>query len=92
MSDGHNQPVQDEHGPAITVTEARQGRRGGGVIWVLGVSMALIVAGFAGLWLSNAPRNARSAQPMVSSKTVAKGFDATPSPASPTESAGQAKP
>ena len=45
----------------LTVTQARQGRRGLHVAWVLGISMALIVIGFTGLWFANAPHNANDA-------------------------------
>ena len=74
------QNAQDHgHGPELTVTEARGAQRGRHVAWVLGISMALIVIGFTGLWLANAPHNANDAtQPTVDSRTPATGFQAPP--------------
>jgi hypothetical protein len=70
---------QDEHGPVLTVTQARGALRGRHMAWVLGVSMALIVVGFTALWLANAPRlSGRGNQPTVTSQTVARGFPAPP--------------
>ena len=39
--------TQEEPAPVLTATEARQGRRGRHMLWVLGVSMGLIVAIYA---------------------------------------------
>jgi hypothetical protein len=51
VQDAHD----DEHAPVLTVTEARGALRGRHAAWVLGVSMALIVAGFAALYLYHLP-------------------------------------
>ncbi len=40
------QQQQGDHGPVLTTTEARQGRRGRHVLWVLVISMALLVVGY----------------------------------------------
>ena len=47
--------TEQEHAPVLTVTEARQGRRGRHMAWVLGISMALVIAGLGSLWLASAP-------------------------------------
>jgi hypothetical protein len=41
------QHQQEDHGPVLTTTEARQGRRGRHVLWILVISMALLVVGYA---------------------------------------------
>jgi hypothetical protein len=74
----HDTQEQD-HAPQLTVTQARGAGRGRHVAWILGISMALIVIGFTGLWFANAPRNAHEAtQPTVDSRTAATGFQAPP--------------
>jgi hypothetical protein len=61
----------DEHAPTLTVTQARQGRRGYPMVWVLGISMALVVVGFAALWLARAPGFSGSGgQTTASAKTT----------------------
>jgi hypothetical protein len=71
--------ANEEHSAVLTVTQARQGRRGRHMAWVLGVSMALIVAGFFSLWAVNARRLANpETQPTVDSRTTANGFEAPP--------------
>ncbi len=45
----------EEHAPVLTVTEARQGLRGRHMVWVLGISMALVIVGMGSLWLAHAP-------------------------------------
>ena len=75
--------VQDteEHAPVLTTTEARQGRRGRHVAWVLGISMILIVVGYAALWLGSAGHLASGSQPKVDSPAAARSFDGnTPQP------------
>jgi hypothetical protein len=70
---------QDEHGPVLTVTEARGALRGRHMAWVLGISMVLIVIGFAALLLANGPGlSVGGNQPTVNNQTVAKGFQAPP--------------
>jgi hypothetical protein len=44
MADVQHQ--QEKHGPVLTTTEARQGRRGRHVLWILVISMALLVVGY----------------------------------------------
>ncbi|MDB5458356.1 MAG: hypothetical protein JWO72_97 [Caulobacteraceae bacterium] len=67
------------HAPVLTVTEARQGRRGRHMAWVLGISMALVVIGFASLWIASAPHLSNPAgQPTISSKADANRFQAPP--------------
>jgi hypothetical protein len=76
--------IQDEHAPELTVTQARQGRRGKHMAWVLGISMALILVGFTSLWLVNAPRNAHEAtQPLASSQTLQQTGDIAVQPQQP---------
>ena len=76
MADVQN---QDEHGPVLTVTQARGALRGRHMAWVLGISMALIVIGLTALWLTNAPGLLVGGnQPTVNSQTVAKGFQTPP--------------
>jgi hypothetical protein len=41
--------TKPEHAPVLKSTEARQGRRGGGVIWVLVISLGLIVVIYAAM-------------------------------------------
>ena len=41
------QHQQEDHGTVLTTTEARQGRRGRHVLWILAVSMALLAVGYA---------------------------------------------
>ena len=41
------QRPQEDQGPVLTTTEARQGRRGRHVLWILAVSMALVALGYA---------------------------------------------
>ena len=41
------QHPQEDHGPVLTTTEARQGRRGRHVLWILVISMAVVVIGYA---------------------------------------------
>jgi hypothetical protein len=38
---------QEGHGPVLTTTQARQGRRGRHVLWILIISMTLLVIGYA---------------------------------------------
>jgi hypothetical protein len=77
MTDVHN---EDEHGPILTVTEARGASRGRHMAWVLGVSLALIVVAFVALWLSSASGLSGSGgQQTADSKAAATGFKA-PSP------------
>ena len=45
----------EEHGPELTVQEARQGRSGRPVVVVLVVSTLLVVLAFAAIWLYHAP-------------------------------------
>ena len=40
------QQPQGDHGPVLTTTEARQGRRGRHVLWILVISMALLIVGY----------------------------------------------
>ncbi len=77
--------VQDaeEHAAVLTTTQARQGRRGRHVAWVLGISMFLIVIGFAVLWLGNAGRMAGGSQPKIDSPAAARSFDAPAQPTKP---------
>lgn len=43
---------EQEPGPVLTTTEARQGRRGTHVLWVLAASLVLVVLALFGTWLS----------------------------------------
>jgi hypothetical protein len=45
----------EEHGPELTVQEARQGRSGRPIVLVLAVSLILVVIAFAAVWLYHAP-------------------------------------
>jgi hypothetical protein len=77
--------IEQEHAPVLTVTEARQGRRGRHMAWVLGISMALVVMGLGGLWLAQAPSlsgpgGQTSLSPSVE-QDQARAFQAPPSPA-----------
>jgi hypothetical protein len=84
---------QDEHGPVLTVTQARGALRGRHMAWVLGVSMALIVVAFTALWLSSASRLAGpGGQTTVDSKTAAMGFKALPPQPRPSDSRNLATP
>jgi hypothetical protein len=70
---------QDEHGPVLTVTQARGALRGRHMAWVLGVSMVLIVVAFAVLWLGSASHLAGAGgQTTADSKAAATGFKAPP--------------
>ncbi len=72
--------VQDieEHAPILTVTQARGAARGRHIAWVLGISMALVVAGFTAMYLYHLPHlNASSARSAASSNQAA-GFQAPP--------------
>jgi hypothetical protein len=42
--------AEPEHGPVLHATEARQGRRGRHVLWILVVSLVLVVAALFGTW------------------------------------------
>ena len=45
-----------DHGPVLNVTEARQGRRGKHVLWILLASLVLVVAALFGSWAARAPQ------------------------------------
>jgi hypothetical protein len=78
---------QDEHGPVLTVTQARGARRGRHMAWVLGVSLALIVVAFAALWLGTAQHLAGTGgQTTADSKAAALGFKAPPPQPRPSDS------
>lgn len=53
-------PTDTDHGPVLNVTEARQGRRGKHVLWILIVSLILVVAALFGSWAARAPQLADS--------------------------------
>lgn len=76
------QQPQGDRGPVLSTTEARQGRRGRHVLWILVISMALVAVGYAvlvvgvqGTHLSNP-----GGQTTVDQKTLQQsgGFQAPP--------------
>jgi flagellar basal body-associated protein FliL len=78
--------MSDNH-PDLNATEARQGRRGMHVLWILVISLALVTVAFAVIWLSNAgplsdKHGAKEAQP-----SAAATFNA-PEPAARQDNAG----
>ena len=83
MSDA-NSPQPNEARPVLEATEARQGRRGRHMMWVLGISMGLIVAIFAVMvvGVQGTRLSAPGGQTTVDQATLnqAKGFNAPPSP------------
>ena len=48
------QTLPMDHGPVLTATEAKQGRRGSRIFVVLTASIALVVVAFAVLYLASA--------------------------------------
>ncbi len=76
------QDSQQDHGPVMSVQDARQGQRGRHIAWVLGLSMLLIVAGFTGLYLYHLPHlSTTGSQSTVTSQQALGGqnFQAPPS-------------
>ncbi len=59
-----------EHGPELSVVQARQGRSGRPIVWVLAISTALIVVGLAAVWLHHAPGFSR-----LGAKTAVSGHN-----------------
>jgi hypothetical protein len=82
MTDANNKP-SDDTSTVLQATEARQGRRGGHMMWVLGISMGIIVAIFAVMvvGVQGTRLSAPGGQTMVDKATLdqAKGFHAPPS-------------
>ncbi len=76
--------IPEDHGPVLTTTEARQGRRGKHALWVLGVSMGLIVAIYAVMVVGVQGSHLSSAggQTSVDQKTIAQTEGKT-TPAAP---------
>ncbi len=75
--------TQEDHA-VLSITEARQAQRGKHIAWVLGLSMALIILGFIGLYLYHAPHllNGKSGGQTSADATTlqqAAGFNAPPS-------------
>jgi hypothetical protein len=74
------QNVEDGQAPVLNVTEARQGRRGKHVLWVLGISLALIIVGFFAVWMVHAPSlSGPGGSSAVSTHEQVPGFKAPPS-------------
>ncbi len=69
----------EEHAPVLTVTQARGAARGRHIAWVLGISMALIVAGFTAMYLYHLPHLNTSSAQSAASSSQASGFQAPPS-------------
>ena len=82
MTDANN-THPDDTPPVLEATEARQGRRGRHMVWVLGISMGLIVAIFAVMvvGVQGTRLSAPGGQTTVDQATLnqAKGFNAPPS-------------
>lgn len=82
MTDANN-PQPNETPPELGATEARQGRRGRHMMWVLGISMGLIVAIFAVMvaGVQGTRLSSPGGQTTVDQATLnqAKGFNAPPS-------------
>ena len=78
-----NDPQPNAPPPVLEATEARQGRRGRHMMWVLGISMGLIVAIFAVMvvGVQGTRLSAPGGQTTVDQATLnqAKGFNAPPS-------------
>ncbi len=83
------QQPQGDQGPVLSTTQARQGRRGRHVLWILIISMAVLAVGYAvmvvgvqGTHLSNP-----GGQTTVDQKTLQQsgGFQAPPSQPRQTE-------
>jgi hypothetical protein len=74
----------ENHAAHLTVTEARQGRRGRHIAWVLGVSTALAVAGLGAVYLTETRRpTAPGGQTSASERRTSQAFNApTPPPPS----------
>jgi hypothetical protein len=84
---------QDEHGPVLTVIQARGALRGRHMAWVLGVSMALIVVAFSVLWLGSASGLAGAGgQTTIDSTTAGIGFKVPPPQPRPSDSRALSRP
>ena len=84
-----NDPQPNETPPVLEATEARQGRRGRHMMWVLGISMGLIVAIFAVMvvGVQGTRLSAPGGQTTVDQATLnqVKGFNVPPSQPRQTE-------
>jgi len=78
MSDAPQTPA--EHAPVLEATEARQGRRGKPVLWVLIISTALVVLALFGAWFARSGDLARVEPNNAGQTTDAAAFNA-PEPA-----------
>ena len=61
-------------------TDARQGRTGTGLRWVLRISLALVVVAFAVIWLSYAGRGHEESPPKLTSATASSVKEAAATP------------
>lgn len=78
------QHFDPDNGSVLTIMQARQARRGRHMAWVLGISMALVVAGLALLYLFHLPHLQALSDPFHAAGAPSharqpdKGSDLTP--------------
>jgi len=63
-----------DHPADLSAVEARQGRPGRPIVWVMVISIALVTLGFAALWAVHAPT---FVQPGGGTQTSGQGYNAT---------------
>ncbi len=76
MTDSQTTPGD---GPRLEATEARQGRRGKHVLWILVMSLVLVILALFGAWAARAPDLAK-ADPNGTSRTSAAASFNAPEP------------
>lgn len=83
MPDANNAQTNEPPPPQLQATEARQGRRGRHMMWVLGISMGLLVVIYAvmvsGVWGGRLSRPGGQTTVDQATLNQAKGFNAPPS-------------
>jgi hypothetical protein len=80
-----------DHAPVLDATEARQGRRGRHVLWILVISLALVVIALFGAWAMHARQLASTEHAHGRQGADASAFQAPAAPAKQTD-AGSAAP